>query len=130
MSTLKVNRIEPRTGDTVEIVGLDIPELPESPVKAWVNFGAFNDLEIRDSMNVSSITDNGTGDFTVNFATSMPDTKYAVIATTTAKFDRAASCGVDSLSTGSFVIKTGYSDDGGYITYYDWHDTGVAVMGA
>lgn len=76
MSTLKVNRIEPRTGDTIEIVGLDIPEPPETPVKAWVNFNGASTVVIRDSMNVSSITDNGVGDYTVNFATPMPDANY------------------------------------------------------
>ena len=75
MSTLKVNRIEPRTGDTVEIVGLDIPE---TPVKAWVNFNGTDVVAIRDEMNVSSITDNGVGDYTVNFETPMPDANYAV----------------------------------------------------
>lgn len=134
MSTLKVNRIEPRTGDTVEIVGLDIPE---SPVKAWVNFGANGQdnngsgiVVIKDSFNVNSVTDNGTGDFTVNLTNPMPDTNYAVVATTTIKFDRAAVCGASSFSTGSFAIKTGYSNGSDYITYYDWNDTGVAVMGA
>ena len=75
MSTLKVNRIEPRTGDTVDIVGLDIPD---SPVKAWVNFNGTGTVAIRDSMNVSSITDNGVGDYTVNFETPMLDANYSV----------------------------------------------------
>jgi hypothetical protein len=35
---------------------------------------------IRASGNVSSITDNGTGDYTVNFTTSMPDSNYSVVA--------------------------------------------------
>ena len=76
MSTLKVNRIEPRTGDTVEIVGLDIPEPTESPVKAWVNFNGTGTVAIRDSMNVSSITDHAIGNYSVNFATPMPDANY------------------------------------------------------
>ena len=76
MSTLKVNRIEPRTGDTVEIVGLDIPEPTESPVKAWVNFDATGTVAIRESMNVSSITDVMVGSYQVNFETDMPDANY------------------------------------------------------
>ena len=79
MSTLKVNRIEPRTGDSVEIVGLDIPE---SPVKAWVNFNGTGTVAIRDSMNVSSITDNGVGIYTVNFTTAMSNTDYSVATST------------------------------------------------
>lgn len=45
--------------------------------RAWVNFNGTGTVEIRASGNVSSITDNGTGDYTVNFATAMPDAKYA-----------------------------------------------------
>ncbi len=50
-------------------------------VKAWVNFNGTGTVAIRASYNVSSITDNGTGDYTVNFTTAMTDANYAVIAT-------------------------------------------------
>jgi hypothetical protein len=46
--------------------------------KAWVNFNGTGTVAIRDSHNVSSITDNGTGDYKVNFATSLNNTDYAV----------------------------------------------------
>jgi hypothetical protein len=49
-----------------------------SPVKAWVNFNGTGTVAIRDSFNVSSITDNGVGDYTVNFATAMSDANYAM----------------------------------------------------
>mgnify|MGYP003636336006 CR=1 FL=1 len=49
--------------------------------RAWVNFNGTGTVAIRDSGNVSSITDNGTGDYTVNFTTAMPDANYAVNAT-------------------------------------------------
>ena len=48
--------------------------------KAWVNFNGSGTVAIRDSYNVSSITDNGTGDFSVNFSTSMPSVNYAAIS--------------------------------------------------
>ena len=48
--------------------------------RAWVNFNGTSTVAIRASGNVSSITDNGTGDYTVNFTTAMPDTSYAPIA--------------------------------------------------
>lgn len=44
--------------------------------KAWVNFNGTGTVAIRDSFNVSSITDNGTGDYTVNFTTAMPNANY------------------------------------------------------
>ena len=46
--------------------------------RAWVNFNGTGTVAIRASGNVSSITDNGTGDYTVNFTTAMPDADYAV----------------------------------------------------
>jgi hypothetical protein len=45
--------------------------------KAWVNFNGTGTVAIRASYNVSSITDNGTGDYTVNFATALADTNYS-----------------------------------------------------
>ena len=44
--------------------------------RAWVNFNGTGTVAIRASGNVSSITDNGTGDYTVNFTTVMPDANY------------------------------------------------------
>ena len=45
--------------------------------KAWVNFNGTGTVAIRASFNVSSITDNGTGDYTVNFTTALADANYA-----------------------------------------------------
>jgi len=48
--------------------------------KAWVNFNG-STAAIRSSYNVSSITRNGTGDYTINFATPMTDANYATLIT-------------------------------------------------
>ncbi len=48
--------------------------------RAWVNFNGTGTVVIRASGNVSSITDNGVGVYTVNFATAMLDTNYAAVA--------------------------------------------------
>ena len=47
--------------------------------RAWVNFNGDGTVAIRASGNVSSITDNGTGDYTVNFTNAMPDANYSVV---------------------------------------------------
>ena len=47
--------------------------------RAWVNFNGTGTVAIRASGNVSSITDNGTGLYTVNFTTAMPDANYAAV---------------------------------------------------
>jgi hypothetical protein len=51
---------------------------PIFPCRAWVNFNGTGTVAISASGNVTSITDNGTGDYTVNFTTVMPDANYAV----------------------------------------------------
>ena len=48
--------------------------------RAWVNFNGTGTVAIRASYNVSSITDNGTGDYTVNFTTALADANYSVVA--------------------------------------------------
>lgn len=50
---------------------------PSYQCRAWVNFKGTGTVAIRASGNVSSITDNGVGDYTVNFATAMPDANYS-----------------------------------------------------
>jgi hypothetical protein len=49
--------------------------------RAWVNFDGTGTPAIRASGNVTSITDNGTGDYTVNFTTAMPDASYSICGT-------------------------------------------------
>lgn len=48
--------------------------------RAWVNFNGTGTPAIRASGNVSSITDNGTGNYTVNFTTAMPNADYAAVS--------------------------------------------------
>jgi hypothetical protein len=51
---------------------------PVYACRAWVNFNGSGTVAIRASGNVSSITDNGTGNYTVNFTTAMPDANYSL----------------------------------------------------
>jgi hypothetical protein len=53
---------------------------PAYGCRAWVNFNGTGTVAIRSAGNVSSITDNGTGDYTVNFSTALVDTNYSVVA--------------------------------------------------
>lgn len=59
---------------------------PIYAARAWVNFNGTGTVAIRASGNVSSITDNNTGDYTVNFTTAMPDADYCVCGTTGTTF--------------------------------------------
>ena len=67
MSTLKTNTI--KNTDDVEMY----------LAKAWVNFNGTGTVAIRAAGNVSSITDNGTGDYTVNFTTAFTDANYSPV---------------------------------------------------
>ena len=51
----------------------------QGSAKAWVCFNGTGTVAIRASYNVSSITDNGTGDYTVNFTTAFIDTNYSIV---------------------------------------------------
>lgn len=60
---------------------LNVTNLPTQEPRmatAWVNFNGTGTVAIRDQFNVSSITDNGVGDYTVNFTTSLADANYTV----------------------------------------------------
>ena len=76
--------IDGTTGiDTIEptIVPAALNASGSAPVyaaRAWVNFNGTGTVAIMASGNVSSITDNGVGDSTVNFTTAMPDANYSV----------------------------------------------------
>jgi hypothetical protein len=71
--------------------------------KAWVNFDGTGTVAIRDSFNVSSITDNGTGDYTINFTTAMPNANYCI-------------SGSNSVSGNGSVIFNGLRDNNQTIT--------------
>ena len=53
----------------------------QQAVKAWVNFDGTGTVAIRAGYNVSSITDNATGQFQINFTTNMVDVNYATTLT-------------------------------------------------
>jgi len=58
--------------------------------RAWVNFNGTSTVAIRAAYNVSSITDNGTGEYTVNFTTAMADANYAAVMTSSSNDQSSA----------------------------------------
>ena len=88
--------------DAVDQLSTASGSAPSYSARAWVNFNGTGTVAIRASGNVSSITDNGTGLYTLNFTTSMPDTNYAVSVTTGyAAFSGTYNQGVQVFSTSS-----------------------------
>jgi hypothetical protein len=79
--------------------------------KAWVNFNGTGTVAIRASYNVSSITDNGTGSYTVNFTNAFADANYAGVAMIRADTDYAPTVGqphsLASQTASQLSLKTG-----------------------
>lgn len=67
--------------------------------RAWVNFNGVTTATIRASFNVSSVTRNGTGDYTVNFTNAMPDANYSAIGAGT--YANSEAWSIAALTTGA-----------------------------
>jgi hypothetical protein len=74
MSTLRLTTLS-NQGGTASVPS---DTVINGTAKAWVNFNGTGTVAIRQAFNVSSITDNGTGDYTINFSSAMPDSNYIV----------------------------------------------------
>lgn len=105
-------------------------------IKAWVSFKGDGTVTINDSFNVSSITDNGTGLWTINFQTALANTNYAVIGTATRSdtndypttFQRYSG---DTKTTSAVQVRCKYVTSGllgGSTGDYDARDVSVVVL--
>lgn len=77
MSTLKTNTLSNLAGSQ----STPIENAINGSAKAWVNFNGTGTIAIRASYNVSSLTDNGTGNYRVNFTNALVDTNYSAFIT-------------------------------------------------
>ena len=105
-------------------------------VRAWVNFNGVGTPAIRDSGNVSSITDHNVGDYTVNFSTSMSDANYSALITANDDTTTAGNTGgyaygslvariTNSYSTSSIRFNLGYPAN---TSNYDQKFINVAII--
>lgn len=110
---------------------------PIYPCRAWVNFNGTGTVAIRASGNVSSITDNGTGNYTVNFTTALVDANYAVALSSPSY--AAANNSVRANVYGGVAVgeaglksttqlKVSYADNSGTATLYDTTEMYVAIF--
>jgi len=74
MSEIRVNTIRDASAGNTSTTS----QIFSGRSKAWVNFNGNGGVAIRSSFNVNSITDNGVGDYTVNFSSAQTDANYAV----------------------------------------------------
>ena len=102
MSVIRVDNFGPSAGGTTYSA--------RGIAKAWVNFNGTGTIAARDSENVSSLTDNGTGDYTVNWSSAMGDANYSVSLSAT---DNGTTAGqTNGFSYGSWARgpnSTGYA---------------------
>jgi hypothetical protein len=75
MSTIRADDVGPSAGGTTR-------SLVRGTAAAWVNFNGTGTIAARDSENVSSLTDNGTGNHTVNFTNAFGAVEYTVVGST------------------------------------------------
>jgi len=107
MSTIKANDIQNASGGIPTVKGQKL--IPT----AWVNFNGTSTVAIRASENVSSITDNGTGDYSANFAVAMANINYSVSTSGSSHISTHSgytaylygSTNINPLSTGSVRVQ-------------------------
>ena len=100
-------------------------------VRTWVNFNGTGTVAIRDSGNVSSITDNSTGNYTINFTNNMPDVNYCMVG----RYDKGnLSGGTDGIqgvptdttyAVGSVRFVSRFANNG---TIADFNNTNVLIV--
>lgn len=112
-------------------------DAPVYACRAWVNFNGTGTPTIRGSGNVSSITDNGLGDYTINFITAMPDANYHVSFMT---YNKTSDSGINACvikttndtaytpTAGSFTMLSEYVNSGTNRTAVDSFILGVSVF--
>ena len=83
-SELRVDNLKgSTTGGSINVLGEGTSattNLQQGLAKAWVNWNGTSTVAIRDSFNVGSITDNGTGDYTTNISNAMANANYCYTA--------------------------------------------------
>ncbi len=93
MSELRVTTIKDAAGGNV----MPVADINQGRAKSWVNLNGTGTIATRDSFNVSSVIDNGTGYYTAVFAANLANANYA-------SFGSSASPGVTlSLATTPFT---------------------------
>jgi hypothetical protein len=104
---------------------------PSFACRAWVNFNGTGTVAIRASGNVSSITDNGVGDYTVNLTTALTDTNAAPVTSGMrfgASVSRAGKVDANIASTTTVRLLTGYEDSYSGQIPVDLEFTHVAIF--
>lgn len=101
MSTLRVSSIQDTSGGNASTPA----GIANGTAKAWVNFNGTGTVAVRASYNVSSITDNNPGNYTVNITSAFADANYSVVATASRVGDTTSS-GAHSLLPATYTTSS------------------------
>jgi hypothetical protein len=114
MSTARFDTLSNSAGTST----VPVNTVVSGSAKAWVNFdGTTSPGTIRASFNVSSVTKNGTGNYTVNFTTAMPDADYSVGGLPRVGVTSDPIIWPEAFSSTSLQFRTGSSSVGSYHDY-------------
>ena len=97
--------------------------------QAWVNFDGTGTPSIRDQHNVTSITDNGTGNYTINFTNNLANANYSVSGTVSANSGNGAAHGLETTKTSHSISGIGVLTWASTHTLYDDEYVNVIVFG-
>lgn len=109
--------------------GATAPEWATVPgVKAWAVFNGTGTPALVAAYNVSSITDNGTGDYTLNFSTSLASSNYAVVASVSQNGTSSTFAHPGTRAAGSIQVLTKANTSGENATPQPWDASAVYVV--
>ena len=120
MSTLKLDTLSNKAGTA----SVPSDTIVSGTAKAGVNFNGTGTVAIRRAFNVSSLTDNGTGSYTINFTNAMSDNNYSF---NTGYGDGSSSGTVLVRSTTSYFLTTSLRVETVSTTAYQ--DVGIVCVG-
>jgi len=124
MSTLKVNTIQNTSGGSSST-----PEqIEQGRAKSWINFDGTGTVSIRDSFNVSSLVDDSTGNYQINFSNNFSNANYSITVGGSRDIPESSRChfpNIDGMTTSKFEIHL--HNDGS--TSVDWELVQCACFG-
>ena len=125
MSTIKANDIQNASGGIPTVKGQKL--IPT----AWVNFQGTSTVAIRDSENVSSITDNGVGIYTVNFAVGMSSTDYCPVGGAAHDATGGGNASDNDISLRDYATSSlkAYCYRGTITNWYDARQVTIVILG-
>ena len=121
--------LELRKNETTQVLNIraDGKAISQFTAAAWVSIDGVGTVGINDSYNISSITDNGVGLYTINIDTNMLNGDYCVTAMCQGSaYDSAYACLHGTMSTGSFPIRVRSGDNS---VYKDTDEVMLTIFG-